>query len=70
MTMKFKSIYVSPRARLAFDIRKGATYQADKIGNQISVRVPIGRLVIKSQGERFMSRSMTGELLVAWEKVS
>lgn len=67
--MKFKTTFVSPRARLAFNLRKGMTYSAEKIGNQISVRVPIGRLVIKKQGERLMSRSMTGELLAAWEAV-
>lgn len=67
--MKFKTTFVSPRARIAFNLRKGATYQAEKNGNQISVRVPIGRLVIKKQGERLMSRSMTGELLAAWEAV-
>lgn len=70
MSMKFKSIYVSPRARLAFDIRKGMTYEAKQIGNQIAVRVNVGTLVIKRQGERFMSRSMTGELLVSWEQVT
>lgn len=67
--MKFKTTYVSPRARLAFSLRKGMTYDAEMIGNQISVKVPVGRLVIKRQDERFMSRSMTGELLAAWEKV-
>lgn len=67
--MKFKTTYVSPRARVAFNLRKGMTYDAEKIGNQISVRVPIGRLIIKLQGERFMSRSMTGELLASWEEV-
>lgn len=67
--MKFKATYVSPRARLAFNLRNGMTYDAEMIGNQISVKVPIGRIVIKRQDERFMSRSMTGELLAAWEKV-
>lgn len=67
--MKFKTTYVSPRARIAFNLRKGITYDAEMIGNQISVRVPVGRLIIKRQDERFMSRSMTGELLAAWEKV-
>lgn len=67
--MKFKTTYVSPRARLAFNLRKGMTYDAEMIGNQISVKVPVGRIVIKRQDERFMSRSMTGELLAAWEKV-
>lgn len=67
--MKFKTTYVSPRARIAFNLRKGATYDAEQFGNQISVRVPIGRLVIKRQDQRFMSRSMSGELLATWEKV-
>lgn len=67
--MKFKTTYVSPRARIAFNLRKGTTYDAEQFGNQISVRVPIGRLIIKRQDQRFMSRSMSGELLATWEKV-